>query len=499
MILEHDSRRLKSVTGTFERVGQPLSEYRRALLGVEGADGRPYIVDIMTVRGGQRHALYNSAWAERGEAKLPSVKKRVGDLSEALRELRRSPEKSLYDKISAYVRNCEVLDKPKDMWSLTWKTDYAAYATRDPKKTPFVRPLPDDVGKVRLRFLGLPLPGQDNTLIRAKGPWVSIINQPTSSGTNLYGNVGFLDATDMLIETHNVDKGKASSRFVHIMEGYREGEESVIKAVEMLPLKSGSASKTLALKVTRTDGLVDIITYQEAPKMIKLANGITTDARYALVRLGTDGNWTEAHMVEGTVLKGLGMNFTGGARFTGVITDLAGDLIGTRHESALIIKPDKPWSTSLVPGCKQLIVEGPNALRAPICEAYSLDKITKMENGSLRLDIAGTPPLANGWHQVSELDPKRPNFFRTTRPMMFGSETQWYAGMEIWFPRLNKTFRFKDLTGGFHMCTEGTLDNADLAAEGVKPGDWFVVHFLKPGLKVSLVNSINWTRSELSQ
>jgi len=48
-----DCRDLQS----FERRGVPMQEFRRTLLAVEGPDGRPYTVDVLRLRGGQRHAL----------------------------------------------------------------------------------------------------------------------------------------------------------------------------------------------------------------------------------------------------------------------------------------------------------------------------------------------------------------------------------------------------------------------------------------------------------
>lgn len=641
---------------SFARVGQPLSEFRRALLGVEAADGRPYVVDVVTVRGGQRHALYNSAWAERGEASLPAVKSRADnllqltqpqaattvqgevefpvqwalfgpveqhdpepdlsaltavpgqltvagqtltarkvsftdqrlDLGDLLggkqvgktaylvatinagqagvvtlgagadwwmkwwvngqvvcdtladgndlhppgltdrvfkanlragnnlvvakvvsgsgsfvvaaagpRELRALGQKvtraqNSRERATAHVRQLEILEPPTGPWSLTWQTDYAAYVPRDPKGDAVARPLPDDVGRVRLRLQGLPVPGQDSKLIRGRGPWVSIINQPLANGSRLHSNVGFLDATDLLIETHEAAQGETASRFVHVLEGYPEGGQSVLRSVRLVPLKSGPADTALAVEITRTDGLTDLVVYQETPAAIELTNGLITDARYALVRLNAAGRPVEAHLTEGTALRGLGLNVTAPARFTGTITDLVGDLTGTRQESALIIKPDSPWPTAVPAGTQQVIIEGPNALRAPFREAYAVERFTPQPDGSLRLDLAKSAPLAAGWHQVTELDPQRPAFFRTNRPMLGGSQTPWYWGMSVWFPRLNKTFRFNKLTGGFHGCTEGEFDQVNLAAEGVKPGDWFLIHFLQPGMKVTLPVTMSW-------
>ena len=163
------------------------------------------------------------------------------------------------------------------------------------------------------------------------------------------------------------------------------------------------------------------------------------------------------------------------------------------RESALIIRPDVPWPGELPAGSRQLLVEGPNALRAPIREAYTLDRITPQPDGTVRLDLANSPPLVVSWHQVTEMDPQRPGFFRTNRPLLAGSCTPWLWGMRAWFPRLDKTFTFEKLTGGFHTSTEGVMHEVNLAAAGVQPGDWFVVHFVQPGMTVTLPATRSWT------
>ena len=642
---------------SFERVGRPLQEFRRALLGVEGRDGRPYVVDVVTVRGGQRHALYNSAWAGRGEASLPAVKSRAENLLQwrqpqapttvegdvvfpaewalfgpveqhdpepdfsaltavpgqltvagrtltaqqaifshqrldlgALlggkqagktaylvavveadkagvvtlgagadwwmkwwvngqvvcdtladgndlhppnltdrvftanlragtnlvvakvvsgsgsfvvaaggpRELRALGQKvaraqNSRERATAHVRQLEILEPPTGPWSLTWQTDYAAYTPRDPKGGAVARPLPDDVGRVRLRLQGLPVPGQDTRLTRARGPWVSVINQPLANGSHLRSNVGFLDATDLLIETHEAAQGETASRFVHVLEGYPEGGQSVLQQVRLLPLADGPVETALAVEVTRADGWRDLVVYQETPGLMEFGDGFTTDARYALVRLNAEGRPVEAHTVEGGLLRGKELELTGPARFAGTIVDLVGDLTGTRRESALIIRPDVPWPGELPAGSRQLLVEGPNALRAPIREAYTLDRITPQPDGTVRLDLANSPPLVVSWHQVTEMDPQRPGFFRTNRPLLAGSCTPWLWGMRAWFPRLDKTFTFEKLTGGFHTSTEGVMHEVNLAAAGVQPGDWFVVHFVQPGMTVTLPATRSWT------
>ena len=99
----------------------------------------------------------------------------------------------------AKIRRVERLGPASASWEVTWKTDYAAYAPRDPGGGAFVRPLPDGVGRVRLRLIGMGQPGETE-LICARGPWIPWIRQPLPGGAEVDGYVAFTDATDFLIE-----------------------------------------------------------------------------------------------------------------------------------------------------------------------------------------------------------------------------------------------------------------------------------------------------------
>lgn len=642
---------------SFERVGQPIDEFRRAILAIQAPDGRPYAVDVLTVRADKRIALYNSAWAERADQDLPQAVKQADNLLEVVtpgadmriqgdlpfptqwtvfgplerdtpepdfaamrkipsvlavgerrligadarlgggtldlgplmggnvsgktayalaiiqapedtqvtlgagadwwmkwwvdgqvvcdttqtgnethpptiydrafaaslkkgpnliavkvvsgkasfvlaaggpRELRgggntASRARNTRDRVMQHAKKCQILENPSRPWSVTWKTDYAAYAPRDPHGKPFVRPLPDDVGKVETRFIGVPDPDGKTGLIRARGPWVSIIDQPLKNGGKLKTNVGFLDATDLLVETRPAAPQGATHRFTHVIEGYPQGRRSAIESVRSLAT-AADTDGPVVLEIRRRDGMRDVVVYQQEPRAIQFAQGFVTDARYALVRLGADGRAVEVHAVEATHLRGPGIDLSGPARFAGSIVDVIGDLTGTRQESALIVKPDGPWPAQLPDGCRQAVVSGPNPLRAPFREAYAIEAVHPQPEGAVRLEIKGVAPLAVGWHQVTELDGKQPNFFRTNRPMLAGSCSPWYAGMSVWFPRIAKTFRFEDLTGGWHHSTDAILHDVDLAAEGVQEGDWYLVHFVEPGMQVHVANVLQWQR-----
>ena len=486
---------------SFDRVGVEVSEFRRTLLGVEGADRRPYVLDILRLSGGQRHALYQSAWAERAGDELPAVASTEANLAEAL--LGDRPVDSL-PRLGAYqrVRHVERLGAAPASWDLTWKSDYAAYAPRDPAGKPFTRPLPDDVGRVRLRLIGLQQQGETQ-LLRAKGPWIAWINQLLPQGKSVSGYVGFLDACDFLVESRTLAGGQPDdaldSTFVHILEGFREGEQSAIENVEQLAPADARAG-TVALKLKLAGGYTDTVIFQPGPGTVRCADGLETDARYALVRRDLTGAVLEVNLVRGTALDCGTFSVQYPGDLTGTIVDLIGDLTGTRMESALIVRPDASWPLGRGLTGKQVLIRVTNSVRADSNEAYTIEKVTRLADGLLRVDLANYAPFAAGWHQVTTLDPERPNRLKTNRTFSAGINTSWLHGLKVWFPKLGKTYTFKttDSSNG----TRGAVDlevveNVSFAADGVELGDWFTVYAVEPGLRITVPGEFVLRREQL--
>jgi len=484
---------------SFERAGVPVSRFRRTLLGVEAPDGRAYVLDCLRLSGGQRHALYQSAWADRAEARLPAATKRYPDLTHVWWG-GKLPEDTSQTRNYHQVRNVEALAPPAGPWEVTWKTDIAAYAPRDPGGKPFVRPLPDDVGRVRLRLIGVPQPEGAPRLLNAKGPWIAWLRQPLPGGTRVDGYVAFLDAIDFLIEQRVAadPKQPLESRFVHVLEGFREGEKTAIRSVEALPVQTPGA---LAVKLELASGYTDTVLFQEEPGTLRLPDGIETDARYALLRRDRAGRIVEAHVVRGTFLRGEGFRYQGPAEFRGTIVDLIGDLTGTRHESALIVRPEQPWPEGDTLAGRQLLIRLKRANGRENNEAFTVSRVTPLPGGLLRVDLDGYPPFAAGWHQVAFLDEERPNVLKTHRPMVKFGNLPWYEGCKAWFPERGKTYVIKDteaVGGGFGGCVLELEDSANLAADGIRPGDWYVIYAIEPGLSVSVPADFTWRAEERS-
>ena len=483
---------------SWSRVDKDVRDFRRTFIGVEGPDGRPYVIDLLKLHGGRRHALHNSAWAERAADALPAVKSRDEDLARVFfgEEL---PEDNAHYRNFRHVRHIERLAPPRRTWDLTWKTDMAAYAPRNPRGEPFRRPLADDVGKVRLRLIGLTPSSGQTELIRGRGPWIGVLRQPLPKGQRINGNVAFMDARDFLVEyrTAAPDQEALDSLFAHVLEGYREGEQSAIRSATPIEAASvkGPTRDILALKLDMSAGHTDTVIYQSGAGTIRLPDGMETDARYALIRRDAQSKVITAEACRATHIKSGNFSVSMAGDFTGTIADIVGDITGTRRESALVIKPDSPWPTGDGLKGRQLLIRVVSPLRAPCNEGYRIETVSALPGGLVRVDLQDHAPFVTSWHQVTVLPADRPNVIRTNRPMADHGNNPWYNGLKTWFPERGRTYTIKNVNrvgGGYGGDTVELVENVNLAAEGIQVGDWYVIYGIEPGLRVTAANEFCW-------
>ncbi|MBM3497120.1 MAG: hypothetical protein FJX74_00470 [Armatimonadetes bacterium] len=485
---------------SWARMDKDVSDFRRTLIGVEGPDGRPYVLDLLKLTGGERHALYNSAWAQRAEANLPVVQADAETLAQVVLPTDAPADDPEHEHFRR-VRNVERLAAPSEPWDLTWQTDMAAYAPRDPDGKPFRRPLPEDTGRVRLRLLGLPQSEGRTELLRAQGPWIGWMRQPLPGGHRVDGNVAFLNARDFLVESRTAEAGQPlGSLFIHLLEGYREGEESAIRSITRLEPTGaeGPARDIVALRLEMVGGHADTVIYQSEAGSLTLPDGLQTDARYALIRRDAAGAVIAADAARGSSLTLDGFRVSLPGDFTGEIVDVVGDLTGTRAESALIVRPDKPWPSGEHLVGRQLLIRVESDLREPCNEGYRIAGISALPGGLVRVEVQDHAPFATSWHQVTVLSPDRPNVIRTWRPMVDHGNTPWYCGLKLWFPERDRTYTIRQVNevgGGYGGDTVELVEEVDLAAEGIQVGDWYVIYGIRPGLQVTVANDFSW-RSE---
>ena len=492
MELEWQKNKAKNITDniTTKNGISNASDFRRVLIAVETPDGKPYALDLLKLSGGSEHVLFNSAWGKRMNETLPKVKDRADNLELVLKGggPHRGTDLSYYKE----VKNVEILDEIKSKWSVEWKSDLCAYAPHPIDGSAYTRPLPMNDGIVRLRMTGFEDKQQNSSLLNAKGLWLAELDSHGNTKAKFNGVVGFENGRDFLIEQRIVKPGTdANSVFAHIIEGYREGDKPLFNDIVKLPVKSvsGIDRDIVAIKLNYPNGTADYVIYQSQEGVIELPDGTKTDARYALIRRAKSTKIVKTDICRGTFIKSNSFHSTFPGDCKGEIVDVIGDLTGTRHESALIIKPTSKWPLGTALKGKQLLVTYESDLRKQNNEGYRIEKVTNLANGLLRVDLQDSAPFILGWHDVFDMPANSKGVLRTTRPLAMYANSPYYEGMKIWFVEKNLHYtisKVAELGNGPIAETIELSGNPDLNAAGIRQGDWFVIYSICPGLKVNV-------------
>lgn len=483
----------------FERVGVPVSDFRRALIGVETPDGRAYMVDVTRATGGSRHMLTYAGWGELADESLDGPASESEDMAAYLAAQPGVPEPGTTNRWHVPKHLFEQIHKVREFrpqagqWQVTWKTDYGAWAPR-PLDGEYERPLPEDTGRVRLRLTGLGDPGEA-AILRGKGPWIARVNQPLPGGRRYVGNLVFRDAVDIVSDYRRAPEGgEQDSKFVYLLEGYPEGGEPPLAGKRRLPAPGGA----VALELELEGGWRDIVVHQPQPgTQLRLENGLETDAGYALIRLNPQGEAVEAHLARGQYLRYGGREVRGEADRRCTLEDMVGDLTGTRRETAFVVRTEEAWPEGGALAGRDITVVMPNPKRSPTQETYTIESVQRLGENRYRVSLSGAPPLAKGWHSVAWLSPDEPNAFKTNRRVTAGANTPWMWANRAWFPEKGLEYtveRTEDGTGAGGYETVWLEEGADLIADGVEFGDWCVIYEIRPGVEVLVPGHGVWTR-----
>lgn len=156
------------------------------------------------------------------------------------------------------------------------------------------------------------------------------------------------------------------------------------------------------------------------------------------------------------------------------------------------MNPKTPWPEGDALKGRQLLVTFESDLRAPCAEGYRIEKVTNLPDGRVRIDLQDHAPFIVSWHDVYDLPAGKPGALRTIRPLVSNGNTPWYQGMTVWFPEKNRTYTIRKTSpvgggvGGEMVEMDGDQGPAELAKDGIAPGDWFVISGIRPGLKVNV-------------
>ena len=471
-------------------------EFRRALITLESSSGAPYLIDILIVEGGEKQTSFYSIWGERRSDTLP-IKANFPDLAAAW--YNDNPPASSANsfvnqqmsilRIPSSVREHEV---PGKTWQCDWDIDYYAFWRNQAGEDIAPRQGDPNHGKIALRLLSLPQ--DDKTRVwSAVFPWTPLVlKQELGNGATLKSvSVSFADVFDMVAQRREVaGEQPLDSRFVNLFVANRPGQTPHIADFTSLDVLESTLPphQVAALHVTTIDGETDTLVYQMKNAALRLDGGIETDARFLLIRQNPAGQITLVRMVSGSYALVAGRRFGPALDLTGQLDDIEADLTGYRHTSALYIRPDAPWPVDALAG-KTISIRCLRPTGLDNAEAFAIAAAKALPDGRVRLELADAAPLIAGWHQVAELDPERPHVLRTNRPMSSFANQPWYEGAKVFFPERGKTYLIADtekLGGG----TGGTFltlaPETRLAADGIIPGDWYIIYAIEPGQTVKI-------------
>jgi hypothetical protein len=163
-------------------------------------------------------------------------------------------------------------------------------------------------------------------------------------------------------------------------------------------------------------------------------------------------------------------------------------LTGTRQESALIIRPSAPWPVGTGLAGRPVSIDVMNGH----LETYTVEKVTPLPDGLLRVDLANHPPFALGWYQVGLLDEKKPNRLYSNRQLWAGINTPLWWNCKAWFPERGQTFTIHKSDSD--RTTMDLVEGVNLKAAGIQPDDWFTIYAIEPGQAVSTPGELAWRR-----
>jgi NPCBM/NEW2 domain len=85
---------------------------------------------------------------------------------------------------------------------------------------------------------------------------------------------------------------------------------------------------------------------------------------------------------------------------------------------------------------------------------------------------------------------------KSNRQLWAGINTPWWWGCKAWFPERGKTFTIQSTASDRE--TLRVAEGRNLAAEGIRAGDWFMIYAIEPGVTVSVPGDFAWQREPAS-
>ena len=466
--------------------GVDCSLYRRAVLNVERADGRAYVVDIFRVSGAHRH--YYQFKVPRAEVVSTSLRKgrRVGNGWE---HLSTKPGVVRHPGF-AFLNDVTVHAAPPDAYHVRWLWKPGLKKTDAPGTPPWPN--------VVLTMHGV-RPAADGRSGIDEEVWLSRAHFPirldeTIGDSRQRGSAAFENGMSVYTK-FRASAERLDSRYTHVFEMHTQAQSSTIRRVSSRYLEASRSFHRdtrdrygVGVVVEFTDGSRDYVVSSPDPEwraLQKVEGRKRVASRFALLRLDKAGRFVSGKLVNGRGFACDDVRVECDGDLTGTIVDIVGDITGTRRESALIIKPYTAW-----PEGKTLVGERIHVAVAPDHEdLYTVSAVTR-QGGNLRVDLEGTPPLGYHWDRIRKIHPDRPSAFRIQSGLMLKPANNFYfRNKRIFFPTLGLDLFVREVPKASHIARTADIvvkPEVDLRKLGCREGTPFVIYGMAVGQAVRI-------------
>ena len=489
---------------SMRRTGVACSLYRRAVMTIECENGRSYVVDVFRTRGGQRHCyqlkfpLAEVTQHSLGEGKSVGNGQNYLDTKPGVKEWKIQEglwSANRVDHGFSFLNKMQVFPA-KDSYTIQWlwNPDLQKGAKR-PQGHPNM--------KFALHSLRPPLGRKSYQDGSKEEVWLSRAHYPRQlqvkvEGRLQRGAVAFENGMGVYSKFRS-GKTHLMSRFTHVFDLYPEGTAATVKSIQPQTIPHSVFPPSLhdnygvGLWVQVMDGSKDLIvsTPDAEERTIPIQNPdprgrslvYKPRARFSLLRLDNEHSLSAVSFVNGSGFSYGSLQVDSGGDHSGQIVDIIGDITGTRTESALLVRPHKPWPLGTVLAGENLMI----AVGTDHEDIYSIEKISAAGE-FIRIDFKGVPPLGYVWNRVREVKPERPASFTCVfRSFVKGAQNTYFNNKRLYFPTLNLHLRVKELPlmrRDFETITVLADPEVNLADLGVRPGMPFVIYGLAPGQAV---------------
>lgn len=477
--------------GLFHLRPQPIEVFRRQLVAVTLADGRPLALDFFRIRGGQRHDLLWHAPATGPDDKLetslgPPVPL-TGSLNDVLNQANPNrKEKPEPGTRSDLIRRLGRWAMPDKTWQTTFHVQPARFnpATEGGKKiyAPWMQALHD--ANLRLWGMATGTSVETREILCGRSPWPSKIWE-VFDGKETKGTISLKDAFHIFVESRTSKTPGLSTTYLHVLEPFNPDQPPCVANVEnVAPVEPDPSAMGAGIRVTLASGPEAVV-----PARTLLAATTHNAGRFTGGGMTLNGRLGVAQPADHRLTLFDGSQFSVGNFGVAIeptwrmkLLGVVGDLTGHPGESALIVKSSRLLPTDRTLVGRMLTVR--HQISPDHSSGYVIERVAAFGRGRYRIDLRNAPSFLVHRFSVAELDAKDPRKIKINYWMLKGdNERGPYDGRRVRLPR-QKFEAAMSLGEGRDPWHHAWLVLATPPPERVQPGDPLIIYQIQPGDEV---------------